>query len=94
MPKASRIGRPVLLGTVTAFGIWWLGRAYDIDSARLLGLLAASLLFVATLIVLAVGGAVLMRALRRRGRRKSVSSFSKTPPPSAAEVARAANKDQ
>ena len=66
MPRASRIGRTVILGTAAAaLGIWWLGRAYNIDSSRLLGFLAASLLFVVTLIVLAVGGAVLMRALRR-----------------------------
>ena len=67
MPKASRIGRTIVLGAVAAaLGIWWLGRAYEVDGSRLLGFLASSLVFVAVLIVLALGGAILMRALRRR----------------------------
>ncbi len=58
-----------MLGAVAAaLGIWWLGRAYDVDGSRLLGFLAASLLFVTVLILLAFGGAALVRALRRANR--------------------------
>ena len=66
-PRGSRIGRTIVLGTVAAaLGIWWLGRAYEVESSRLLGFLAASLVFVAVLIALGVGGAALLRMLRRR----------------------------
>ena len=66
-PRGSRIGRTIVLGTVAAaLGIWWLGRAYEVESSRLLGFLAASLVFVLVLIGLGVGGAALLRMLRRR----------------------------
>ena len=86
MPGGSRIGRTIVLGTLAAaLGIWWLGRAYDIESSRLLGFLMASLLFVAAVIVFAVGGAALMRALRRR---RSIGLLSKSNRPKVAEAAR------
>ena len=87
MPGGSRIGRTIVLGTLAAaLGIWWLGRAYDIESSRLLGFLMASLLFVAAVIVFAVGGAALMRALRQR---RSIGLLSNRP-----RVAEAARKDR
>lgn len=65
--RGSRIGRTVVLGAVAAaLGIWWLGRAYEVESSRLLGFLAASLVFIAVLIALGLGGAALLRMLRRR----------------------------
>ena len=89
MPGASRIGRTIVLGTLAAaLGIWWLGRAYGIESSRLLGFLMTSLLFVAALIVSAVGGAALIRALRRR---RSIGLLSRSNRPKVAEAAR---KDQ
>ena len=89
MPGGSRIGRTIVLGTLAAaLGIWWLGRAYDIESSRLLGFLMASLLFVAAVIVFAVGGAALMRALRRR---RSIGLLSKS---NRLKVAEAARKDR
>lgn len=63
----SRLGRTVLLGAVaTALGIWWLGRAYDIENARLLGFLLASGLFVAGCIALAAVTGAALGWLRRR----------------------------
>ena len=77
-PRGSRIGRTIVLGTVAAaLGIWWLGRAYEVESSRLLGFLAASLVFVAVLIALGLGGAALLRMLRRRPAR---SLFSRKDP--------------
>lgn len=63
----SRLTRTVLLGALAAvLGIWWLGRAYEVDSATLLGFLFFSALFVAGSIVLALAGAGALRALRGR----------------------------
>lgn len=63
----SRLARTIVLGTLAAgAGIWWLGRAYDVDSSRLLGYLLASILFVVVLIALAVAGGFALRLLRRR----------------------------
>ena len=63
----ARQARTIAIGAVAAtVGIWWLGRAYDIDNAQLLRFLVASASFVAGLIVLAIGGAWLLRRMRRR----------------------------
>ena len=63
----ARQARTIVLGAIAAtLGIWWLGRVYEVESAALLRYLAASLVFVAVLILLAVGGAWLLRKLRRR----------------------------
>ena len=63
----ARQARTIVLGAIAAtLGIWWLGRAYEVESAALLRYLVASLVFVAVLILLAVGGAWLLRKLRRR----------------------------
>ena len=78
----TRLTRTVLLGAVAAVaGIWWLGRAYDVEDSRLLGYLLASLLFVAAAIVLAVVGAVVVRVLRRRrsGRPLPMSDLHRSP---------------
>ena len=78
-----------MLGAVAAaLGIWWLGRAYDVESSRLLSFLAASLVFVAVLIALGLGGAALLRMLRRR---RPLGMFSKAPP--RASATDAARKD-
>ena len=67
MPKGSRIGRTIVLGAVAAaLGIWWLARAYEVESSRLIAFLAASLVFVAVLIALGLGGAALLRMLKPR----------------------------
>lgn len=65
--KKSRLARTVVLGVVVAaLGIWWLARAYEVESATLLGFLMTSVVFVAGFIVLALAGAVALRTLRRR----------------------------
>lgn len=62
-----RLARTVFLGAVAAaLGIWWLGRAYDIENARLLGFLLASGLFVAGCIALAAVTGMALGWLRRR----------------------------
>lgn len=63
----SRLARTVVLGAVVALlGIWWLARAYDVESAALLRYLTQSVLMVAGSIAVALAGAALLRALRRR----------------------------
>ena len=75
-----------MLGAVAAaLGIWWLGRAYEVESSRLLGFLAASLVFVAVLIALGLGGAALLRMRRRRPPLGMVTKAR--PPPSATDAA-------
>ena len=65
--KKSRLARTVVLGVVVAaLGIWWLARAYEVESATLLGFLMTSVVFVAGSIVLALVGAIALRTLRRR----------------------------
>ena len=63
----SRLARTILLGAiVAALGTWWLAKAYEVESATLLGFLLSSALFVAGAIVLALAGAAIVRTLRRR----------------------------
>ena len=63
------MARTVVLGVVVAgLGIWWLARAYEVESATMFRFLVASALFVAGSIVLALAGAVGLRALRGRRR--------------------------
>lgn len=49
-----------------ALGIWWLARAYEVETSQLLRFLVASVVFVAVAVVLALGGGVVLRMLRRR----------------------------
>ena len=49
-----------------ALGIWWLARAYEVETSQLLRFLVASVVFVAVAVVLALGGALVLRMLRRR----------------------------
>lgn len=64
------MARTVVLGTLAAAaGIWWLARAYDIESADLLGYLGGSALFVAGAMVAAVAGGLAARFVGRRRRR-------------------------
>ena len=63
----SSVARTVLLGCLAAgAGIWWLGRAYEVEDSMLLGHLLASVAFVAGLAVLGVAGAAGVWFLRRR----------------------------
>ena len=63
----SSLARTVLLGCLAAgAGIWWLGRAYEVEDSMLVGHLLASVAFVAGLAVLGVAGAALLWLLRRR----------------------------
>lgn len=73
----ARLARTILLGTIAAgAGIWWLGRAYDVESSQLVGFLISSAMLVAATIVAAiVGGAALFWLRRRRYRRSSFDMF-------------------
>ncbi len=63
----SSLARTVLLGCLAAgAGIWWLGRAYEVEDSMLLGHLLASIAFVAGLAVLGIAGAAGVGYLRRR----------------------------
>ena len=65
--KTSRLGRTIVLGTMAAaLGIWWLARAYEVETSQLLRFLVASVVFVAVAVVLALVGGVALRMLRRR----------------------------
>ena len=72
-----RLARTILLGTIAAgAGIWWLARAYDVESTQLLGFLLSSAMLVALTIVAAIGGgAALFWLRRRRYRRTSFDVF-------------------
>lgn len=72
-----RLARTILLGTIAAgAGIWWLARAYDVESTQLLGFLLSSAMLVALTIVAAIGGgAALVWLRRRRYRRTSFDVF-------------------
>lgn len=64
------MARTIVLGTLAAAaGIWWLARAYDVETSQMLGYLGGSAAFVVGAIAAAVGGAVGVRLLRRRRRR-------------------------
>ena len=68
----ARLARTVLLGTIAAgAGIWWLARAYDVESTQLLGFLMSSAMLVALTIVAAIGGGAVLSWLRRRRYRRS-----------------------
>ena len=70
----SRLARTILLGTIAAgAGIWWLGRAYDVESARLVGFLISSTVLVAVTIIAAVAGGIALSWLRRRRYRRDTS---------------------
>ena len=65
--RSSHLARTVLLGCVAAaLGIWWLGRAYEVDNEELLGYLLSSIAFVAVTAILGIAGAAALRLLRRR----------------------------
>ena len=69
------MARTIVLGTLAAAaGIWWLARAYDVETSAMLGYLGGSAVFVAGAIAVALGGAVGVRALRRRRRRGFLGS--------------------
>ena len=60
------LARTVLLGCIAAaLGIWWLGRAYAVDSEELLGYLFSSVAFVAVTAILGVAGAGALWLVRR-----------------------------
>ena len=68
----ARLARTILLGTIAAgAGIWWLARAYDVESTQLLGFLLSSAILVALTIVAAAGGGAALFWLRRRRYRRS-----------------------
>ena len=61
------LARTVVLGCIAAaLGIWWLGRAYEVDDQELLGYLVSSVVFVALMAILGIAGAAALRLLRRR----------------------------
>lgn len=61
------LARTVLLGCIAAaLGIWWLGRAYEVDNEELLGYLFSSIAFVAVAAILGIAGAAALSLLRRR----------------------------
>lgn len=61
------LARTVLLGCIAAaLGIWWLGRAYEVDNEQLLGYLFSSIAFVAVAAILGIAGAAALSLLRRR----------------------------
>lgn len=63
----SGLTRTVVLGCIAAAaGIWWLGRAYEVDNERLLGYLLSSVAFVAVMALLGVAGAAVVWLVRRR----------------------------
>ncbi len=60
------LARTVILGCIAAaLGIWWLGRAYDLDDERLLGYLMSSIVFVAVVGLLGIAGAAVLWLVRR-----------------------------
>ena len=63
----SGLTRTVVLGCIAAAaGIWWLGRAYEVENERLLGYLLSSVAFVAVMALLGVAGAAVVWLVRRR----------------------------
>ena len=63
----SSLARTILLGCIAAaLGIWWLGRAYEVDNEQMLGYLVSSVAFVALMAILGVGGAAVLWLVRRR----------------------------
>ena len=67
----SSLARTVVLGCIAAtVGIWWLGRAYEVENARLVGYLLSSVAFIAFMALLGLAGAGVFW-LWRRWRRAS-----------------------
>ena len=68
-----RLARTIVLGAVAAaLGIWFLGQAWGVENARLLGFLATSAWLVVGCIVLAsAAGGALAWLRARRGKRLS-----------------------
>ena len=63
----SGLTRTVVVGCIAAAaGIWWLGRAYEVEDERLLGYLLSSVAFVAVMALLGVAGAAVVWLVRRR----------------------------
>lgn len=61
------LARTVVLGCIAAaLGIWWLGRAYEVDKEEMLGYLLSSVAFVALMAIFGVVGATALWLLRRR----------------------------
>lgn len=62
----TSLARTVVLGCIAAaLGIWWLGRAYDVEDEQMLGYLLSSVAFVALTALLGIGGAAVFRLVRR-----------------------------
>ena len=67
-----RLARTIVLGAVAAaLGIWFIGRAWDVENSRLLGFLVTSAWLVAGCIALAgaAGGGLAWLRARRAKRR-------------------------
>lgn len=61
------LARTVVLGCIAAaLGIWWLGRAYEVDNQEMLGYLGSSVAFVAVTALLGIAGAAVLWLVRRR----------------------------
>ena len=61
------LARTVVLGCIAAaLGIWWLGRAYEVDNEAMLGYLGSSVAFVAVMALLGIAGAAVLWLVRRR----------------------------
>ena len=76
-----RLARTVLIGTVAAaLGIWWLGRAYDVESGRLVDFLLSSALLVVGCIALAALAGTLLGMVRRRHQTRMLGRAKQTPP--------------
>ena len=64
------LARTIVLGCIAAaLGIWWLGRAYEVDNEEMLGYLLSSVAFVALMAILGVAGAATLMLVRRRRKR-------------------------
>jgi len=63
-----RLARTVVLGAAVA-ALVWLGEQYGIERQVMFGFLGASVMFVAVLVVLGLGGTVLLGVIRKLLRR-------------------------
>ena len=62
----SSVARTVLLGCIaTVAGIWWLGRAYDVEASAMLGYLLGSVVFVVVTAVAGIVGAAVLWLVKR-----------------------------
>ena len=72
----GRLARTILLGTVAAgAAIWWLARAYDVESTTLAGFLVSSGALVGLSIAAAVVGGIALGWWRNRRRNTSFDAF-------------------